>query len=127
MNSENLVQTIQMGFRIGVGATASLIESLQDSRKREENLETLKLDWEQIANKMAEKGESTEREARNFVDTLVEKGTSTDLQSPMGTSPDFEPVIREDDAEVKTELETLTEQIVNLRKELEQLRQREES
>lgn len=127
MNSENLVQTIQTGFRIGVGATASLIESLQDSRLREENLETLKLDWEQIANKMAEKGESTEREARNFVDTLVEKGTSTDLQSPMGTSPDFDPVVREGDAEVKTELETLTEQIVTLRKELEQLRQQEES
>ncbi|MDY6941210.1 MAG: hypothetical protein SWY16_26580 [Cyanobacteriota bacterium] len=128
MSPDNLVQTIQTGFHISVGATASLLESIQDTRKREENLETLKLDWEQIANKMAQKGEQTEREARNFVDTLVEQGSSTASQSPQGpTSLDINPLVNERDAEVKTELETLTEQIVTLRKELEQLRQQEES
>jgi polyhydroxyalkanoate synthesis regulator phasin len=129
MSSDNLVQTLQTGFRITVGATASLLESLQDDRKREENLETLKLEWTQIADKWAEKGEQTEQEARNFVDAVMSQGqsaTSGSSTAPASSSAPETPVAAAD-AAVQTELQDLTEQIATLRKELEQLREREDS
>jgi polyhydroxyalkanoate synthesis regulator phasin len=129
MSSDNLVQTLQTGFRITVGATASLLESLQDDRKREENLETLKLDWMQIADKWAEKGQQTEREARDFVDGMLSQGQSAPSRPPTdpGSSSAPETSATAADAAVQTELQTLTEQIATLRKELEQLREREDS
>lgn len=129
MSSDNLVQTLQTGFRITVGATASLIESLQDDRKREENLETLKLDWTQIADKWAEKGEQTELEARNFIDAVMSQGQSTTSRPPTdsaGSAAEENPASAADIA-VHSELQELTEQIAQLRKELEQLREREDS
>lgn len=129
MSSDNFVQNIQTGFRITVGATASLIESLQDDRKREENLETLKLDWTQIADKWAAKGEQTEQEARNFVDAVMSQGQSatnrppTDSASPTAEANSTSAA----DVAVHSELQELTEQIASLRKELEQLREREDS
>lgn len=129
MSSDNLVQTLQTGFRITVGATASLLESLQDDRKREENLETLKLEWTQIADKWAEKGEQTEQEARNFVDAVMSQGQSATSRPPTDSASSSTPETPATDADaaVQTELQELTEQIATLRKELEQLREREDS
>jgi polyhydroxyalkanoate synthesis regulator phasin len=123
MNPDNLVQVLQTGFRITVGATASVLESIQDTDKRTENLETLKLEWPQIADKLANKGEKTEQEARQFVDTLLSQQPSpSDSTSASGTT---EPT-SDGSANVQSELEELTEQITTLRKELEELRQQEE-
>lgn len=129
MSSDNLVQTLQTGFRITVGATASLLESLQDDRKREENLETLKLDWTQIADKWAHKGEQTEQEARNFVDAVMSQGQSAASRPPTNptSSSASQTPVADGDVAVQTELQELTEQIATLRKELEQLRQQEDS
>ncbi|HIK32192.1 MAG TPA: hypothetical protein IGS17_08110 [Oscillatoriales cyanobacterium M59_W2019_021] len=129
MSSDNFVQTLQTGFRITVGATASLIESLQDDRKREENLETLKLDWMQIADKWAAKGEQTEQEARNFVDAVMSQGQSTTSRPPTDSASSAveENPASAADVAVHSELQELTEQIAQLRKELEQLREREDS
>lgn len=124
MNPDNLVQVLQTGFRITVGATASVLESIQDTDKRTENLETLKLEWPQIADKLANKGEKTEQEARQFVDTLLsQQPTSSDGRS--SSSGTTEPT-SDGSANVQSELEELTEQITTLRKELEELRQQEE-
>lgn len=129
MSSDNLVQTLQTGFRITVGATASLLESLQDDQKREENLETLKLEWTQIADKWAQKGEQTEQEARNFVDAVMSQGQSAASRPPTDSASSSAPETPATDADaaVQTELQELTEQIATLRKELEQLREREDS
>jgi polyhydroxyalkanoate synthesis regulator phasin len=124
MNPDNLVQVLQTGFRITVGATASVLESIQDTDKRTENLETLKLEWPQIADKLANKGEKTEQEARQFVDTLLsQQPTPSDSRS--ASSGTTEPT-SDGSANVQSELEELTEQITTLRKELEELRQQEE-
>lgn len=129
MSSDNLVQTLQTGFRITVGATASLLESLQDDRKREENLETLKLDWTQIADRWAQKGQKTEEEARSFVDAVMSQGQSAASRPPTNPTSSSVPETpaADGDAAVQTELQELTEQIATLRKELEHLREREDS
>jgi polyhydroxyalkanoate synthesis regulator phasin len=74
MNPDNLPQMLQTGFHLTLGATSFLIETLQDPLKREENLDKLKSDLGQLASELLEKGEMTDREARNFVDTIFSTG-----------------------------------------------------
>ena len=71
MTSDNFVQLVQKSFRVTLGATASLVEVLQDSEKRHENLSKLNQEWSELSAQWAQKGEVTEQEARNFVDTLL--------------------------------------------------------
>lgn len=118
MDSDKFVQLFQQGFRITLGATASLVEALQDPEKRDENLAKLNQEWSVLSAEWAQKGEITEQEARNFVDTLLTKqGTSPSSGSSSTTvaTPSAPP-------DVQLELQELTAQIVAMRAELERLR-----
>ncbi|MBW4692390.1 MAG: hypothetical protein KME27_11560 [Lyngbya sp. HA4199-MV5] len=119
MNSDTLVQLVQQGFRVTLGATVSLVEVLQDPEKRDENLSKLNQEWSALSTEWAQKGEMTEQEARNFVDTLLTKrGTSqttTGAPSATMTTPAAPP-------DIQLELQELTAQIVAMRAELERLR-----
>jgi polyhydroxyalkanoate synthesis regulator phasin len=120
MNSDILVQLLQKGFRVTLGATASLIEVLQDPQKREENLSKLRTDLSQLAEELAEKGAITEQEARSFVDTILSQqanqtSTETSASTATATTPTTSP-------NVQLELQELTAQIAAIRAELENLR-----
>lgn len=118
MNSDNFVQLFQKGFRVTLGATASLVEVLQDSEKRDESLSKLNQEWSVLSAEWAEKGEVTEQEARNFVDTLL---TKRDNQSSPGASG-ATATTASAPPDVQLELQELTAQIVAMRAELERLR-----
>lgn len=130
MNADNLTQILHQGFRVTLGATSSMIEMLQDSQKRNENLEKIQSQWSQLAEEWAEKGEQTEEEARKFVDTILEQRsnsgaaetTTSTSSSSMTTTPVS--VSEPDSAE---DLQELTAQIAALRLELERLRGSESS
>ncbi len=124
MNSDNLTQLLQQGFRVTLGATAALVETLQDPQKRNQNLSHLRLELSQLTQEWAAKGEITEQEARGFVDNLLnqirnqrpsptpEAYPSTVTTTPTGSvSP-----------EAELELQELTAQIAAIRIELEKLR-----
>lgn len=124
MNPDNLSLLLQQGFRVTLGATTSLVETLQDPQKRTENLSQLRSELNQLAQEWAAKGEMTEQEARNFVDNLLnqlgnqsssptpENSTSTVTTTPTQAAPPA----------VQLELQELTAQISALRTELEKLR-----
>ncbi|OAB59685.1 hypothetical protein AY600_10000 [Phormidium willei BDU 130791] len=120
MNPDTLMQSLQTSFRATVGAASTALESLQDAQKREENLQALQnQDWEAVIQRLAEKGEITELEARRFVDELLGS------QSPDGPrTVDVTGDAEESTAEPATEeeLEALSEMVASLRQELEQLR-----
>ncbi|MBW4522855.1 MAG: hypothetical protein KME16_24725 [Scytolyngbya sp. HA4215-MV1] len=119
MNSDILVQLLQKGFRVTLGATASLIEILQDPQKREENLTKLRLDLTQLTEEWAEKGLVTEQEARSFVDTVLsQRGGQASATATPPSSTTATP-------EVQGELHELTEQIAAIRMELEKLRDKD--
>lgn len=134
MNSTDLTQLLQKGFYITLGATASLLEAIQDPIKREESLTSLRRDLDKLTEELAEKGATTEVEARNLVDTLIARqmGTSETTNSPATdmttvnttatpvTEPNSEPQVRAD-------LQELTQQLADLRAELEKLRQKDHS
>ena len=128
MNPDNLPQMLQTGFHLTLGATSFLIETLQDPLKREENLDKLKSDLGELASELLEKGEMTDREARNFVDTIfsqpgnrenADSESVSPKQSDAATDVPPDSVVQPD---VKLEIQELTAHMAALRVELEKLR-----
>ena len=129
MNPDNLPQMLQTGFHLTLGATSFLLETLQDPQKREENLDKLRQsDLSPLASELLEKGEMTDREARNFVDTIfsqpgdrenAESESVSRQQSDTATDTPPESVVQPD---VKLEIQELTAHMAALRAELENLR-----
>ena len=115
MTSDNFVQLVQKSFRVTIGATASLVEVIQDPEKRDENLSKLNQEWSELSAQWAEKGKETEQEARNFVDTLLSQRTQTATPGTTATAPSAPP-------DIQLELQELTAQIIAMRAELEQIR-----
>ncbi|MBD1880072.1 MULTISPECIES: hypothetical protein [unclassified Coleofasciculus] len=124
MNSNNLLELVQKGFRVTLGATASLVESVQDTQKREQNLELLKSDVNLVVQQLAEKGEITELEARTFLNSLMAQANDAASTQSSGTPsrPATTPVTTVAQPDTQLELEELTAQIAAMRTELEKLR-----
>ena len=123
MNPNTVTEFLQKGFRVTLGATSTLIESLQDSQKREETFSKMQSDFGGLTEEWAEKGALTEREARNFVDTLLSQQgqpAAGDTTSTAGTTvtTSASPVTEPED---EKDLRELTAQIAALRADLEKL------
>ncbi|MEP0918659.1 hypothetical protein NC981_17655 [Leptolyngbya sp. DQ-M1] len=123
MNSDTVVRILQKSFRVTLGATASLVEILQDPQKREANLTKIKAEVDQLTREWANKGEMTEQEARSYVDTLMaqrrgEMNSGTTVTTTATPVPTASP-------EVQLELQELTAQLAALRAEVERLRTEE--
>ncbi|MDJ0844738.1 hypothetical protein [Crocosphaera sp.] len=121
MNSETIFQLLQQSFRVGVGLTASILETLQDPQKRHQILSELQQEIAQKTEEWAKKGEITEKEAREFVDQWL-KTPSSSTTSPVSPSSSSKTK-----ADVGQEIQQLTEKIITLREELEDLRDKKKS
>lgn len=122
MNSDNLVQSLQNSLRVTVGAATSIVEGIQDPVKREEAMATFQLDWDSMTEKLAEKGEVAEREAREFLEQTFSQASSTQTStsSTRPAAPRPQP-----SQQAVQELRDLTEELTALRQELEQLRSKD--
>lgn len=121
MNPDMVTEFLKKGFHVTLGATASVVESIQDSQKREENLSQLNLGFDQLSQIWANKGEVTEAEARRMIDSMasqygvnVDPMSSRNSSTPSATSPSVNPSLQR-------ELKTLTNQLANIRLELAQM------
>lgn len=112
MSSENnpIFNSLQQGFRITVGAAASLVETLQDSQKRQLTLQDLQQEWGKKAEQWAEKGSATEIEARQYVDQWLAQIRKT---AAAGNANGDRQTI--DFATAQAELERLTQDIITLK------------
>ncbi len=116
MNSDTTINLLKKGFHVTLGATSSLVESIQDPIKREENLAQLRMGPNEFAEVLAEKGAVTEVEARKFVDNVVAQykpSASSYSTSPASTSPSTSI-----DPALQLELQDLTKQLAELRAQL---------
>lgn len=120
MNSDTVVRILQKSFRVTLGATASLVEILQDPQKREANLYKIKLELDQLTREWAEKGEVTEQEARTYVDQFIaqRRGEMNSGTTVTTTATTVQPP----SPEVQLELQELTAQLAAIRAEIERLR-----
>ncbi|GAB4146165.1 MAG: hypothetical protein Fur0046_24040 [Cyanobacteria bacterium J069] len=126
MNPDDILQGLQKGFRVTLGAASTLAETIQDTQRREETLARLRTDPNGLAEDLAAKGEVTEQEARTFLDNLIAQrpggsawGGATS-SGPASAAPNGAPVAPPD---LEADLKDLTDQISAMRAELERLRQ----
>jgi polyhydroxyalkanoate synthesis regulator phasin len=124
MNSNNLLDFLQTGLRISLGATTSLVETLQDPQKREESVSQLQSDLSQKVTEWAEKGAVTEQEARRLIEQIWRQqgqpGRSSETETPSDI-PVAPPTTAASPGS-QLEIEELTAQIAAIRTELEKLR-----
>ena len=124
---DSVTELVQKGFRTSLGAASFLVETLQDPNKRDENLQKLNsnfnsMDFSQLTEEWAEKGETTERDARTFVDNMLQqRGTeSTVNRDNLSDFPRNDPAENVVRSNLQEELQELTAEIIALRTELEQ-------
>ncbi|NJK28934.1 MAG: hypothetical protein HC851_14535 [Acaryochloris sp. RU_4_1] len=122
MNPDLVSEFLKKGFYISLGATTSVVESIQDSQKREENLSQLNLGFDRLSQIWADKGQVTESEARKMIDSMASQyglhnhsNSSSSSSSSFTSSPSVDPSLLQD-------LKTLTNQIANIRLELTQMK-----
>jgi polyhydroxyalkanoate synthesis regulator phasin len=124
MYPDDLSQTLQKGFRVTLGATASLIEAIQDPDNSSQKFSELGTDVNRLTEELEVKGELTEREARQFVDSLLSQMPNpfTDA-SPASRATTIttvaSPVVN---TSVQNDLETLTQELAAIRLEIEMLK-----
>ncbi|WP_240966362.1 hypothetical protein [Nodosilinea sp. P-1105] len=129
MNPDTLSQSLQKGFRVTLGATASLIEAMQDPQQSRQTFSGLGNDVNRLTEELEIKGEVTEREARQFVDGLMSQMPDlfqgTDLFQTDGSSAPptvntvATPVV---DLSIQAELEALTQELTQIRQDIETLK-----
>jgi polyhydroxyalkanoate synthesis regulator phasin len=120
MNPEILLQNIQKGFHVGIGATTSLVEGLQNPATYELTLQRLRTNPTAVIDELAEKGATTEQEARSTVDRLWANRNGQPA-SEMVVTTSAVPV----GPDVQAELKSLTEQLIALRQEIATLREQQ--
>ncbi|HEY9648927.1 MAG TPA: hypothetical protein V6C88_21285 [Chroococcidiopsis sp.] len=122
MNPDIILQSVQKSFRTTLGAAAFVVDLVQQQpEQRDENLNRLKTDFNQVIEEWAVRGETTEQEARTFVENIVQQATAGGQTSGgAGSPPESAPP-----SAIQTDLKDLTEQITAMRLELEKLRQQD--
>jgi polyhydroxyalkanoate synthesis regulator phasin len=125
-SNNNFLNLVQQGFRTAVGATTSLMETLQDPQKREQTLSELNEEWQKKSQEWAEKGATTEQEARRLIENFWQKKSpeSNTDESTGESTPDASTASSAKPNPAR-EVQELTEAIVSLRTELEKTNQSE--
>jgi polyhydroxyalkanoate synthesis regulator phasin len=124
MATENnpLIQVLQQSFRITIGVTTSLVETLQNPEKRSETLTELQNQWNQKSQEWSAKGETTEQEARRLVEEWLNRQRNSQTP-PTDDSAIATPAESSPPNNVQSQIQDLTQQLTALRAEIERLRE----
>lgn len=122
MNPDTITEALQKSFRMAIGAGASFVESVQDARKWDENLQRLTTDLDSLSTEWEQKGAVTEQEARSALDNWISQqgldtGASADSYRTVDTTA--APATSQN---IEADLQELTAQVSALREELERLK-----
>jgi polyhydroxyalkanoate synthesis regulator phasin len=118
MDSTDIAKLLQRGFYVTLGATANLIDVIQDPSKLDRQVNSLFNDFGGLTDELADKGAVTEAEARKLVDSLVAQQIPT--TEPTTTIVTTATTVV--DSNVQADLLDLTQQLTELRLELQLLR-----
>lgn len=119
MNTDNLLQLFQNGFRVAIGSATQLAETIQNPQTTSETWNRLTQNPTQFAQELAEKGAKTEQEARQAVDRLWQQQNPSEVTittTATAVTPD-----------AQAELQDLMAQLKALRSEIAQLRQQRQA
>ncbi|ASC70670.1 uncharacterized protein XM38_016150 [Halomicronema hongdechloris C2206] len=126
MNPDTVTHAVQKGVRVTLGATATLIEALQDPQGVRERFSSVGTDFNRLAEELESQGVLTEQEARKFVDSVATQMPSPFAQgasSDGATSPSTPSSGPKVDAALQADLAELNQQLTQIREDLEALKQ----
>ena len=132
MNTDTLVELLQKGYRVTLGAASSAVEAVQDPQRAADEFSAVGSDWQRLADKLEVRGALTEKEARDFVDGVMSQMPEP-LRSVSENFPDFSTESKEPktvttvatpvvDASLQAEVESLTAELIAMRQEIDELR-----
>ena len=135
MNTDTLVELFQKGYRVTLGAASTAVEAVQDPQRTADEFSDIGSDWQRLADKLEVRGALTEKEARDFVEGVTsqmpEPFRSVSDSFSQGTTDTAKtvttvatPVV---DTELQAEVESLTAELVAIRKEIAELREQKNS
>lgn len=118
MSQNNIFDSLQQSFRVTLGAVTSVGEAISDPQKREDLL-SQETPLEQRFQEWETKGEQTEREARQTLESFLQRPAS-ESPSPTSNPRDDEPISTPSTRQIEfqAELQALIDQVVELRDEL---------
>ena len=117
MNPETVLEFFQKGFRVAIGTGTTLAETLQSPQTGLDIWTQLTTNPTQLAKDLAEKGRSTEQEAREFVDRMLEQ-----QRNPSASGITITTTATPIAPDLQVELQDLAAQLSAIRTELAQLR-----
>ena len=122
MNPDTLTEAVQKGFRVTLGATASLLDALKDPQGSQAKFSDIGTDMDRLTEELEARGANTEREARELVDDLM-----TQMPAPFANPPASQATVDTSatsvvDFTVQLELEVLTQELATLRREIDALK-----
>ena len=125
MNPDTLTETIHKGFRVTLGATASLMDAIRDPQGSQAKFSAIGNDVDLLTQELEARGADTEREARVFVDSLMDQ--MGQMPNPFMQTPASEATVDTvatpiADASMQAELSLLTQELSVLRQEIETLK-----
>ncbi|MEB3230223.1 MAG: hypothetical protein VKJ64_04380 [Leptolyngbyaceae bacterium] len=119
MNTDNLVQMMQKGFHITLGAASFLVETatVQDSQQRDDNLAKLQSgDFNRLSEEWAVTGEQKEQEARTFVESLIPEGSFPGMPvNPNATSSQTSQHGPRVPVDIQNDLDVLMSELASIR------------
>jgi polyhydroxyalkanoate synthesis regulator phasin len=132
MNTDTLIELFQKGYRVTLGAASTAVEAVRDPQRAAADFSDVGTDFYRLADKLEVRGALTEKEARDFVE-----GVANQLPEPFrSVSSSFAQANREAsktvttvatpvvDAGLQSEVESLTNELIAMRKEIDELRQK---
>lgn len=133
MNTDSLLELVQKGYRVTLGAASTAVEAVQDPQRVSDEFSAIGTDWERLADKLEVRGALTEKEARDFVEGVTsqmpEPFRSASSPFTQNSSPEpktvttvAEPVV---DTALQAEVASLTDELIAIRKEIEELKNEE--
>lgn len=117
MDSNNLINFVQQGFRTVIGATVEAIETIQNTEKRNQALSELTTELQKKSQEWQQKGILTEEEAKKIIEQIFQRQRNNTESHDNFTQ----------EVEVKTvdntyeNIQQLTQEIISLREELEKI------
>ncbi|MGB3291842.1 MAG: hypothetical protein WBB01_02490 [Phormidesmis sp.] len=129
MNPDTLIELLQKGYRVTLGAASTAVEAVQDPQQTADEFGAIGTDFQRLADKLEVRGALTEKEARNFVEGMMSQmpesfranfPMSETSSTPKTVTTVATPVV---DTQLQAEVESLTAELIAIRKEIEELRQ----
>ncbi len=134
MNTDSIIELLQKGYRVTLGAASSAVEAVQDPQRAADEFSAVGTDFNRLANKLEVRGALTEKEARDFMQGMVSQMPepfrsvsstfvdNTTPREPKTVTTVATPVV---DVGLQSEVESLTAELIAMRKEIDELRQKD--